>query len=120
LSQCADRHKREENSLSSGIWRKIPLRDLHRVDEHPTDSAKICLSRRIARRASIFLHLQEKGRRIKSLRGLSTWKSSEEIALQCAKTLQECRGQIFKDLKKNLRRNNVIENAGKDSKSWSS
>jgi hypothetical protein len=25
----------EENSLSSGIWRKYPLRDLHWVAEHP-------------------------------------------------------------------------------------
>jgi hypothetical protein len=34
--------------------RKNPLRDLHRVVEHPADSARGCLSRRIARRASNF------------------------------------------------------------------
>jgi hypothetical protein len=60
LRQCADRHRREENSLSSVNLRKNPLRDLHRVVEHPADSARGCLSRRIARRASNILHLWEK------------------------------------------------------------
>jgi hypothetical protein len=54
--------------------KKNPLRDLHRVTEHPEGSARGCLSRRIARRASIFLHLREKGRKTKSLRGLSVEK----------------------------------------------
>jgi hypothetical protein len=44
LRHCADRHRGEENSLSSGIWRKNPLKDLHRVVEHPVDSARGCLS----------------------------------------------------------------------------
>jgi hypothetical protein len=60
----------EENSLSSGIQRKNPLRDLHRVVEHLADSARCCLSRRIASRALHSPSMRE-GRRIKSLRGLS-------------------------------------------------
>jgi hypothetical protein len=34
--------------------RKSPLKDLHRVVEHPADLAIGCLSRRLARRASKF------------------------------------------------------------------
>jgi hypothetical protein len=78
----------EENSLSSGIERKNPLRDLHRVTEHPEDSARSFLSRRIARRASIFLHLREKGRKTKSLRGLSVKKLRRDSTCVCVKTLQ--------------------------------
>jgi hypothetical protein len=51
--------------------KKNPLRDLHRVVEHPADSARGCLSRRIARRASIHSPSAGEGRKIKSLRGLS-------------------------------------------------
>jgi hypothetical protein len=41
------------------------------------------LRQRIARRASQYiLHLREKGRKIKSLRGLSTCRSSGQIALR--------------------------------------
>jgi hypothetical protein len=51
---------REGNSLSSAIWKKSPLRDSHRVTEYPENSVRGCLSRRIAREASIlFLHLRE-------------------------------------------------------------
>jgi hypothetical protein len=42
LSKCADRRK--ENSLSSIIQRRNPLRDLRRVTEHPEGLARGCLS----------------------------------------------------------------------------
>jgi hypothetical protein len=42
--------------------KKNPLRDLHRVVEHPQNSARGCLSRRIARRA---LHSPSEGERKK-------------------------------------------------------
>jgi hypothetical protein len=51
--------------------RKSPLRDLHRVVEHPIDSARSCLRQRIARRASKYSPSVGEERRIKSLRGLS-------------------------------------------------
>jgi hypothetical protein len=44
----------EKNSLSSEFEEESKERDLHRVVEHPADSAIGCLSRRLARRASKF------------------------------------------------------------------
>jgi hypothetical protein len=51
--------------------KKNPLRDLHRVAEHPADSTRSCLRLRIARRASKHSPYEGEGRKIKSLRGLS-------------------------------------------------
>jgi hypothetical protein len=48
---CRQAQKRRELFEFCDL-RKNPLRDLHRVVEHPEDSARGCLSRRIARRAS--------------------------------------------------------------------
>jgi hypothetical protein len=62
-------HKRRELFEFCDL-KKNPLRDLHRVAEHPTDSARGCLSRGIARRA-LYSPSEGEGRRIKSLRGLS-------------------------------------------------
>jgi hypothetical protein len=47
-------------------------------------------------------------RRIKSLGGLSTWKSSEEVALQCARTLQECRLESLRIREKKLRTDSAL------------
>jgi hypothetical protein len=69
LSKCADRQKRELFEFCN--LRKNPLRDLHRVVEHPADSARSCLRQRIARRASKYSPSVGEERRIKSLRGLS-------------------------------------------------
>jgi hypothetical protein len=35
LRNCADRHKREENSFELWNLKKNPLKDLHKVTEHP-------------------------------------------------------------------------------------
>jgi hypothetical protein len=51
--------------------KKSPLRDLHRVAEHPVDSTRGCLSRGIDRRASKHSPSVGEERKTKSLRGLS-------------------------------------------------
>jgi hypothetical protein len=70
----------EKNSLSSEFEEESKERDLHRVVEHPADSARGCLSRRIARRAS---HSPEGGERRRNcfLRSLGEKRSSGWIAL---------------------------------------
>jgi hypothetical protein len=57
LSGCADRAQ-ERTLLSSGT-EKSPGEDLHRVVEHPADSTRSCLSKRLPRGHQI-LHLREK------------------------------------------------------------
>jgi hypothetical protein len=61
----------EENSFEFCDLKKNPLRDLHRVVEHPADSARSCLRLRITRRASKHSPSKGEGRKTKSLRGLS-------------------------------------------------
>jgi hypothetical protein len=61
--------------LSSEI-EKIPRRYLHRVVEHPADSGRSFLSKRVPGGHQI-LHLREKEKRVKSLRGLSSRKYQE-------------------------------------------
>jgi hypothetical protein len=59
--KCADRHRGEENSLSSGIWRKSPLKDLHWVTEHPEGLSKRLLEQKDSQEGIHFiLHLREK------------------------------------------------------------
>jgi hypothetical protein len=45
LRQCADRHRRRELFEFCNL-KKNPLRDLHRVVEHPVDSARRLLEQR--------------------------------------------------------------------------
>jgi hypothetical protein len=71
LSLFAYTHRREEKSLSFGIQRKNPLKDLHRVVEHPADSTRDCLSRGIARRASNFSIRGRKEKELSFLGGRS-------------------------------------------------
>jgi hypothetical protein len=65
----------ENNSLSYEFEEEPKESDLHRVVEHPSESARGCLSRRIGRRAS---HSPEGGERIRNyfLRSLGEKKSS--------------------------------------------
>jgi hypothetical protein len=56
----------EENSLSSGIKRKNPLRDLHRVTEHPEGSARSCLRQKDSQEGiQYILHLWERRKKDK-------------------------------------------------------
>jgi hypothetical protein len=50
----------EKNSLSSGSWRKNPLKDLHWVAEHPERLSKRLLEQKDSRKALNILHLWEK------------------------------------------------------------
>jgi hypothetical protein len=66
--------------LSSEFEEELKERDLHKVVEHPADSARGFLSRRISRRAS---HSPEGGERIRNcfLRIVGEKRSSGWIAL---------------------------------------
>jgi hypothetical protein len=79
--------------------KKSPQKDLHRVAEHPADSAIRLLEQRSARRASNYPSEGE-GKRIEFLRGLRDRRSSEEIALCVQRLCKERRSQeSFEDSK---------------------
>jgi hypothetical protein len=71
--------------------KKIPLRDLHRVVEHPDRLRKRFLEKMENQQEVFILHLRRREEGQNLPRGLS--ESSEEIALWCVKTLQRHRSQ---------------------------
>jgi len=70
LSGCADRE--HEITLFNFVSEEVSKeQDLHRVVEHPPSSARSCLSKRLPREHNNF-HIREKGKKVKSLRGMSS------------------------------------------------
>jgi hypothetical protein len=72
--------------------KKSPLKDLHRVVEHPERLNNRLLEQTECQEGIIFLHLREKEEGIIFLRGLSLREAQKRHHLG-AKTLQECRSQ---------------------------